>query len=99
MPIPQLSIFCLIQGIINCVQINTYWNFIVQIAIFINLAINILLLASKKFQQYFSWVITVFTVFRLLNDFVCLYNYEFGLSLCKIVRSTVILLLPLLQNR
>jgi hypothetical protein len=48
MPIPQLSIFCLIQGIINCVQINTYWNFIVQIAIFINLASNILLLASKK---------------------------------------------------
>jgi hypothetical protein len=24
--------------------------------------------------------------------FVCLYNYEFGLSLCKIVRSSVILL-------
>ena len=36
------------------------------------------------------------TVFRLLTDFVCLYNYEFGLSLCKIVRSSVILLLPLL---
>jgi len=34
-------------------------------------------------------VITVFTVF------VCLYNYEFWLSLCKIVRSSVILLLPL----
>jgi hypothetical protein len=31
----------------------------------------------------------------LLTDFVCLYNYEFGLSLCKIVRSLVILLLPL----
>jgi hypothetical protein len=31
----------------------------------------------------------------LLTDFVCLYNYEFGLSLCKIVRSSVILLLPL----
>jgi hypothetical protein len=43
-------------------------------------------------------VITVFTVFRLLTDFVCLYNYEFGLSLCKIVRSSVILLLPLLTN-
>ena len=38
----------------------------------------------------------VFTVFRLLTDFVCLYNYEFWLSLCKIVRSSVILLLPLL---
>ena len=40
-------------------------------------------------------VITVFTVFRLLTDFVCLYNYEFWLSLCKIVRSSLILSLPL----
>ena len=39
-------------------------------------------------------VITVFAVFRLLTDFVCLYTYEFWLSLCKIVRSSVILLLP-----
>jgi hypothetical protein len=36
-----------------------------------------------------------FTVFRLLTDFVCLYNYEFWLSLCKIARSSVILLLSL----
>ena len=28
-PIPQLSIFCLIQGIDNYVQINTYWRYIV----------------------------------------------------------------------
>jgi hypothetical protein len=27
------------------------------------------------------------------------YNYEFGLSLCKIVRSSVILVLPLLSIR
>ena len=40
-------------------------------------------------------VITVFPVFRLLTDFVCLYTYEFWLSLWKIVRSSVILLLPL----
>ena len=40
-------------------------------------------------------VITVFTVFRLLTDFVCLYTYEFWLSLWKIVLSSVILLLPL----
>jgi hypothetical protein len=33
-----------------------------------------------------------------LTDFVCLYNYEFGLSLCKIVRSSVILLLPLFTD-
>ena len=32
---------------------------------------------------------------RGLTDLVCLYNYEFLLSLCKIVRSSVILLLPL----
>jgi hypothetical protein len=44
-------------------------------------------------------VITVFTVFRLLTDFVCLYNYEFWLSLCKIVRSSVILVLPLFMVR
>jgi hypothetical protein len=36
-------------------------------------------------------VITVFTIFRLLTDFVCLYNYEFWLALCKIVRSSLIL--------
>ena len=29
------------------------------------------------------------------TDFVCIYTYEFLLSLCKIVRSSVILLLPL----
>jgi hypothetical protein len=38
---------------------------------------------------------TVFTVFQLLTDLVCLYTYEFWLSLCKIVRSSVILLSPL----
>ena len=41
-PIPQLSMFCLIEGITNYVQINTYWSYIVQICIFINLASNIL---------------------------------------------------------
>ena len=47
-PIPELSMFCLIQGINNYAQINTYWSYIVRICIFINLASNILLLASKK---------------------------------------------------
>jgi hypothetical protein len=41
----------------------------------------------------FSGRALIFTVFRLLTDFVCLYNYEFWLSLCKIVRSSVILFL------
>jgi hypothetical protein len=53
--------------------------------------------AGEKLLRILS-VFTVFTVFRffrLLTDFVCLYNYEFWLSLCKIVRSSVILLLPL----
>jgi hypothetical protein len=47
-PIPQLSIFCLILVINNYPQINTYWSCIVRIGIFINLASNMLLLASKK---------------------------------------------------
>jgi hypothetical protein len=42
-------------------------------------------------------VSTVFTVFRLLTDFVCLYTYEFLLSLWNIVRSSAILLLPLFK--
>ena len=36
-----------------------------------------------------------FHSFPAVDWFVCLYNYEFWLSLCKIVRSSVILLLPL----
>jgi hypothetical protein len=36
-----------------------------------------------------------FTVFRLVTDFVGLYTYEIWLSLCKIARCSVILLLPL----
>ena len=49
---------------------------------------NVVLLATRS-------GVTVFTVFRLLTDFVCLYTYEFWLSLCRIARSSVILLLPL----
>ena len=45
-----------------------------------------------------SWVITFFTVFRLLTDFVCLHTYKFWLYLWKIVRSSVILLLPLFRQ-
>ena len=50
-PIPQQSIFCLIRDINNYVEINIYWSyihFVVRIDIFINLASNILLFASKK---------------------------------------------------
>jgi hypothetical protein len=41
------------------------------------------------------YVITVFTVFQLLTDFFCKNIYEFWLSLCKTVRSSLIVLLPL----
>ena len=34
----------------------------------------------------------------LLTDFVCLYTYEFWLSLWKIVQSSVVLLLPLFMD-
>jgi hypothetical protein len=40
-------------------------------------------------------VITVFPVFRLLTDFVCLYTYEFWLFPWKISWISVMLLLPL----
>jgi hypothetical protein len=59
----------------------------------------------EKYQLYIRGDITRSQYIRcvaykwLLTDFVCLYNYEFGLSLCKIVRSSVILLLPLYNNR
>jgi hypothetical protein len=69
-------------------------TFYIEISYFVFITLSCqILFAMNKCIWYF--VITVFTVFRLLTDFVCLYNYEFGLSLCKIVRSSVILLLPL----
>jgi hypothetical protein len=39
-PIPQLCMFCLIQGINNYVQINIYWSYTVRICIFINLSLT-----------------------------------------------------------
>jgi hypothetical protein len=45
----------------------------------------------------FRWTSGCLHLIRLLTEFVCLYTYEFWLSLCKIVRSSVILLLPLLD--
>ena len=65
-----------------------WWLFISHVSTWnINVVIKMLININNK--QY------IFTVFRLLTDFVCLYNYEFWLSLYKIVRSSVILLLPL----
>ena len=56
---------------------------------------KLLVLVSKDYILIIMYQVRVITVYRLLTDFVCLYTYEFWLSLCKIVRSSVILLLPL----
>jgi hypothetical protein len=80
-PIPQLSIFCLIQGI-NYVQMNIYWRYTVGI-----MASNILLLASKFFFstsqglvgagmncRALPWCVylTVFNIyFRRISPMVC----------------------------
>ena len=50
------------------------------------------------FNMTFNYIIfcTLIHDLQLYNDFVCLYTYEFWLSLCKIVRSSIILLLPFL---
>ena len=52
--IPQLCIFCLIQGINKYVQIDTYWRYIVQI-----MASNILLLASKNVFSTSQWMLVL----------------------------------------
>jgi hypothetical protein len=56
-----------------------------------------ILSAVKEGQQKYCETLKIFWI-TLNQDLVCLYNYEFGLSLCKIVRSSVILLLPLLWS-
>jgi hypothetical protein len=50
---------------------------------------------------YFDKIlVSEYKLFMISNkaNFVCLYNYGFWLSLCKIVRSSVIFLLPLLAR-
>jgi hypothetical protein len=45
------------------------------------MGVSLILPALNNIQVYFQVRdITVFTVFRLLTDFVCLYAYEFWLS-------------------
>ena len=48
-------------------------------------------LLPQNCVQLFSYTLYVY----YSSPFVCLYTYEFWLSLCKIVRSSLILLLPL----
>jgi hypothetical protein len=71
-----------------CYLISTIigWWFMVFNATFNNISVRNACTKSGSLR---------FSVFRLLTDFVCLYTYEFWLFLCKIVRSSVILLLPL----
>ena len=71
------------------------WPWPKQLCLFIDFKTPKSVIWQIQNAQRIVIFITVFTVFRLLTDFVCLYNYEFWLSLCKIVRSSVILLLPL----
>ena len=61
---------------------------------------------SLRFSQFSGWwlifsvyILMSFDVFRLMTDFFCLYTYEFWFSLCKIARSSVILLLLLFTIR
>jgi len=74
----------------------------VSIKIFVNSVILFTPFYQHKTKVYCMWIdshneycIAVFPVFRLFTDFVCLLIYEFCLSLWKIARCLVILLLPL----
>jgi hypothetical protein len=100
-----ISVLCLIddQYWPELTGFNQYWPLSLQVLtgcmpIFSCIKVNNFKISMYRVKIWFNppfRVITVFTVFRLLTDFVCLYTYEFWLSLCKIVRSSVILLLPL----
>jgi hypothetical protein len=64
--------------------------------------LNNVIIIKTKVDPSFLWkclyqvrAIAVFPVFRLLTNFVCLLTYEFCISLWKIARCSVILLLPL----
>jgi hypothetical protein len=67
-PIPQLRIFCLIQGINNYVQINTYWRYIVRI-----MASNILLLASTFFFLTSQGLVGAGMYYRALTETILSY--------------------------
>ena len=64
--IRQLSIFCLIQGINNNVQINTYWRYIVRIT-----ASNILLLVSKNYFPTSQGLVGAGMNCRALDTLMC----------------------------
>jgi hypothetical protein len=83
---------------------KNYWHFgllyLYTFSLFENPSL-IIVSAETKYNSTRSWYFRNactksgslrFSVFRLLTDFVCLYNYEFRFSFCKIARSSVILL-------
>jgi hypothetical protein len=103
---------CVFSKVKNCIWycFDNYFTYVVLVLLYIllkwqpeplsrNESGRFGALKSDSTRHFFrNACITVFTVFWLLTDFVCLYNYEFWLSLCKIVRSSVILLLLLFSK-
>jgi hypothetical protein len=81
-------LFTLFLCFLYLIMLFSFWDFN-----------NFFLSRSRMRIQSISDRSSLTTVLYDQTDFVCLYNYEFELSLCKIVRSLVILLLPLLGNR
>jgi hypothetical protein len=81
-----------------CNVLNLIYNFIILINGNINYPFVILCSffenISPRLLIFFLWKGVAFVLF----DFLCLYTYEFWLSRWKIVRSSVILLLPLLYE-
>jgi hypothetical protein len=69
-PIPQLRIFCLIQGFNNYVQINTYWRYIVR-----TMASNILLLVSQMFFITSQGLVGAGMNCRALHNVFCCIKY------------------------
>jgi hypothetical protein len=87
-----------------CMQ--TFYNDIVFWLFEIKLASLLSLIKVRSARRRIQFIPTKMPMIRwklwrpnwtniYITDFVCLYTYEFWLSLCKIVRSSVILLLPL----
>jgi hypothetical protein len=81
-----------VRVVVVCYKVDHYycWRFFIW-AVVVD---NCWIIFGTHSSGSCLWMFISF-YYLFLTDFVCLYNYEFGLSLCKIVRSSVILLLPL----
>ena len=69
---------------------NSYYYFLIHLYMYLLIS-SFAWLSKTKRTFFFKKKMTI----AGNNPFICLYTYEFWLSLCKIVRSSVILLLPL----